>query len=573
MANWKRRRHGASTPDASTPIASRGDGLALARTQAGVRRLHALDERAGELGLFVGQKAADAVALAPGLTLAEADPAADAVALEALADACARFSPAVAVDPPDGLFLDITGLAHLWGGESALAADLTRRLARAGVPVRTAVAGGPGAAWALAHFGGAHVGEAHLSEAHVGGMEEETARLFPLPTAALRLAPEDAAQIDRLGLSTIGALAALPREQVARRVGPAVTARLDQVRGRAREALTFRRPPTPWFARLAFAEPISAPEDLARASADIARRLCALLEAHGQAARRFELGFHRLDGAVRRLSIGLALPGRDAGAIARLFAPKLETVDPGFGIEVVTLAADGAQALAPRQERLMGDHRGLSGLDEEAVSLAAPMVDRLANRLGEAAIWRAEPFPSHDPERAVSRRPALGPPLSAPPALPRSSASPAPVSALSSSSSSHPGPAPPSLGPVAGRPPSSRTRPRDTAGGPGGAWDPERPRPLRLLRPPEPIEAMAPVPDDPPVFFRWRGVPHRVRRAEGPERLAEEWWRRPFEDASPARIRDYYRVEDEAGMRFWLFRDGLYQAAQPPRWWLHGLFG
>jgi protein ImuB len=149
---------------------------------------------------------------------------------------------------------------------------------------------------------------------------------------------------------------------------------------------------------------------------------------------------------------------------------------------------------------------------------AAALVDRLTNRLGAGAVWRAEARASHDPRRAVARRPPLSPAQ-------------------------------------------------------GAGWDPLRPRPLRLFYRPEPIEAMAPVPDDPPVFFRWRGVPHRVRRAEGPERLAEEWWRRPFEEAGSGRARDYYRVEDEVGARFWLFRDGFYDAETPAKWWMHGLFG
>jgi protein ImuB len=489
--------------------------MALVQTERGVRRLYAVDAGAAALGLFVGQKATDAAALVPELTLADADPAADAGALTALADWCARFSPAVAPAPPDGLYLDITGVAHLWGGERALAADLTARLARNGLAVRAAVAGTPGAAWALSHFG---VAGAIAALAPAG----EKGLLGPLPAAALRLAPEEAAQIVRLGLSTVGSLAALPRDQVTRRFGPGVVLRLDQALGLVREALTFRRPPTSWFARLAFAEPISVPEDLARATRDIAGRLCARLEARGQGARRFELCFHRLDGALHRLIVGLALPGREAGAIARLLIPKLETVDPGFGIEVVTLAADAVEPLSARQGRLDED-RDIAL--EEGV---APLIDRLTNRLGEDAVWRAEPFPSHDPERAVRRRPPL------------------------STTAGDPSPAGSSF---------------------GSGWDPQRPRPLRLFRRPEPIEAMAPVPDDPPVFFRWRGAGHRVRRAEGPERLAEEWWRRPFEDASPGRVRDYYRVEDEAGARFWVFRDALYEPGAHPRWWLHGLFG
>jgi protein ImuB len=499
IANWKRRNPGVSPSEA----------LALVMAERGARRLYAVGEGAAAQGLFVGQKATDAAALVPELVLADADPVADAAALTVLADWCARFSPAVALDPPDGLFLDIAGVAHLWGGERAMAADLIARLDRGGIPVRAAIAGGPGAAWALAHFGPA-------GSIVPPGLEAE--RLFALPTAALRLEASEAAQIARLGLSTIGALAALPRDQLTRRFGPRVVLRLDQALGRAQEALCYRRPPNPWFARLAFAEPISAPEDLARAAAGIAGRLCARLEAEGQGARGFELCYHRLDAVVQRLSIGLALPGRQALVLARLFTPKLETVDPGFGIEVVTLAAEGVEPIGARQGRL---DENSDILPEEGV---APLVDRLTNRLGEAAVWRAEAWPSHDPERAVRRRP----PLSAPA---------------------------PSSVPLQ------------------GGWDPERPRPLRLFRRPEPIEAVALVPDDPPVSFRWRGVPHRVRRAEGPERLAEEWWRHPFDEADPGRARDYYRVEDEAGGRFWVFRDGLYQAGVQPRWWLHGLFG
>jgi protein ImuB len=475
--------------------------LALVAAERGVRRLAAVDAGAARLGLHVGQKATDAQALAPGLVTAEAEPAADSAALLALADWCARFSPAVAMDSPDGLFLDITGAAHLWGGEAAMMGDLVGRLARNGIPARAALAGSAGAAWALARFG---------PDRTIALPHNQAALLAPLPTAALRLSPRDAAQIGRLGLRSIGALAALPRDQVGRRFGPEVMRRLDQALEGSGEALAFRRPPSPWFARLAFAEPISILEDFARASRDIADRLCARLEAEGRGARRFDLAFHRLDGAAEHLAIGLALPGRDAAAIARLFAPLLENVDPGFGIEIVTLSALEVEAFTPTQRRL-DETRG-------AEMEIAPLIDRLANRLGEKAVWRAAAFPSHTPERAVTRRPPLAP---------------------------------------------ARTGEDD--------WRPDRPRPLRLFRRPEPIEVMALIPDDPPIQFHWRGMAHRVRRAEGPERLEREWWRRPFE--APARPRDYYRVEDETGARFWLFRDGLYDSETPPRWWLHGLFG
>jgi len=495
IANWKRRNPSAS-PDEATPFA-------LVAPARGARRLTAVNAAAAAQGLFVGQKETDAAALTPNLARADADPEADARALTALCDWCCRFSPAVAVDPPDGLMLDITGAAHLWGGETAMVDDLIARLARNGVPARAAVAPTPGGAWALAHFGA----DRTLLDAG-----DTAAALALLPVAALRLTEEATAQIARLGLTTIGRLAVLPRGQLTRRFGPEVVLRLDQAVGAVREALTFRRPPNPWFARLAFAEPVSTPDDLARVTADVVAALAARLEAEGRGARRFEIAFHRLDGAIQRLAIGLALSGRDAVRIARLFQPRLETVDPGFGIEVVTLTADEVEPLTARQIRL---DAGREIAPEDGL---APLVDRLTNRLGAAAVWRAEAYPSHIPERATRRRPPLSP----------------------------------------------------TA---GAGWDPEQPRPMRLFRRPEPIEVVAPTPDDPPILFRWRGLTHRVRHAEGPERLAREWWRASFEDDNPARLRDYYCVEDEAGLRAWLFRAGLYGADAPVTWWLHGLFG
>jgi protein ImuB len=404
----------------------------------------------------------------------------------------------VALDAPDGLFLDITGVDHLWGGEGAMADDLAARLAANGIPARTAIASTAGAAWALAHFAQDHT---------LAAPDATMAHLARLPIQALRLEDATAAQIARLGLITIGRLAGTPRDQITRRFGAGVVLRLDQALGRVEEALLFRRPRNPWFTRLAFAEPISTPDDLARVAGDITAAMCARLEAEGRGARRFELCFHRLDGLAQRIAIGLSLPGRQAARIARLFLPHLETIDPGFGIEVATLTAESVEAIGARQQTL--DARAEIAPEDGL----APLVDRLVNRLGAKAVWRAEPWPSHLPERSVIRR--------------------APLSAAS-----------------------------------GEGWDPARPRPVRLFRRPEPIEAMAPIPDDPPLSFRWRGAHHRVRRAEGPERLAPEWWRSPR-----ARIRDYYRVEDDTGARFWLFRAGLYGEDPLPKWWLHGLFG
>jgi protein ImuB len=504
IANWRRRNPPARPEGGAAP--STASPLALLETVRGTRRLAAVSLEAARLRLHPGQKATDALALVPDLATAEAEPAADAAALLELARWCVRFSPAVALDPPEGLFLDVDGVAHLFGGEAAMLAELRARLAANGLPFRLAIADAAGAAWALAHHG---------ADGAICASGDEAEHLGPLPPAALRLEAQTAAQIERLGLRRLSQLMAIPRAPLARRFGEETLLRLDQALGRAPEALTFERPPTPWIVRLAFAEPISAPEDMARAAQDICARLCARLEARGQGARRFELCFHRLDGKPLPAEVGLSRPGREAGPLARLFLPKLETLDPGFGVEVVTLAAYEAEPIAARQSRL--DAGAEAALDEGL----APLVDRLTNRLGPGRVWRADPAESHVPEQAARRAPPL---------------SPAPAA---------------------------------------GGWSREAPRPLRLFRRPEPLDGVIAVtPDDPPSQFRWRGQLRRVRRAEGPERIGEEWWRREdVEEVSVRHVRDYYRVEDQSGARFWLFRAGLYAPGETPQWWMHGLFG
>lgn len=443
------------------------------------------------------------MALVPGLVTAETEPDADIAALTALVDWSVRFSPAVAADAPDGLFLDIGGVEHLWGGEAQLVADYRARLARSGIFVRCAIADTPGAAWALAHYGkGAEI---------IAPPNGQADLLAYLPPAALRLEPEAAAQMERLGLRLLFQILGMPRAPLARRFGQQTLLRIDQAMGRAREALTFRRPPHPWFARLAFFEPISALEDLQRVTHDIAAELCARLEREGQGARRFRVAFHRVDGQALPLEVGLALAARDPARIAKLFGPKLETVDPGFGIEVVTLEAEEVEPVSGRQARL--DARTEAAVEEGL----APLVDRLANRLGEDRVWKSAPVQSHVPELSVQAATPLSP---VPPA----------------------------------------------------AWNPEAPRPVRLFRQPEPLENVtALMPDEPPMQFRWRKRLHRVARAEGPERIGEEWWRGDIDEVHVGHVRDYYRVEDQEGARFWVYREGL--PGTPARWWMHGVFG
>ncbi len=448
---------------------------------------------------------ADALALEPRLAMADADPEADQAALEALADWCVRFSPAVALDPPEGLILDVTGAQGLWGGEQALAEDFAARLEHNGIAARVGLAASIGAAWALSRYG--------EDETTVAPPEADLRTwLAPLPLAALRLEPDAVHALARLGIANVGALMALPRGELTRRFGPVMVLRLDQALGAAEEVLTWRRPPPAFFERLAFFEPIGAPEDMVQAASDILHAMAVRLAAAGRGGRRFELDFHRVDGRTLSLSIGTARPSRDPKRLAKLFAGRIETVDPGFGIEAVTLSVDRVEGLAERQGSLTDE------IDPDAAGDGPEaLVDRLVNRLGEERVWRPAPFESWLPERAVTR----AAPLAAP--------------ALET-------------------------------------WPAGRPRPIRLFRRPEPIEAMALVPDDPPLQFRWRGSLHRVKRAEGPERLAQEWWRRADQAPAVDKVRDYYRVEDATGRRFWIFRAGLYAPDVAPRWFLHGLF-
>ncbi|MCY4549433.1 MAG: DNA polymerase Y family protein [Defluviicoccus sp.] len=489
---------------------SRTGPLATVEARDGRLLLAGLDRNAASAGLHPGQTLGDARAILPALRTRPADPAAERRALARLAGWCGRYSPWTAPLPAAagdgggaGIWLDIAGCAHLFGGEAALAEDLVGRLAAAGYEARAAVADTPGAAWAVCRFA---TGEAAPTAIVPPGGARQA--LAPLPAAALRLPRETVASLDALGLRSVAALLDLPRGAVAERFGDGIAARLDAALGAVNEPIAPRAPEAPCFARIDFAEPVGRAEDIVAALDRLLDDLVGDLERAGSGARRLELSLFEPIGDVRRFVVGTGRASRDAGHLARLFAAPLDSFETAWGIEAMTLAAAVAEPLAPGQAAF---HESEAGGDTGA------LIDRLANRLGGARVLRFAPRESHLPERAAVATPALDGPVETP-----------------------------------------------------AAW-PALPRPIRLLAPPEPIEAVAPVPDDPPVMFRWRRVRRRVVRAEGPERIAPEWWLRPgSEDA--AELRDYYRVEDEHGRRYWLFREGLYCSDAPPAWFIHGLF-
>jgi len=492
---------------------------------------------------------ADALSFLPGLATAAAEPAEDAAALRRLAEWCGRYSPWTAPDRTDGVRIEITGSAHLWGGERALAADLRARLDRLRITARIAIADTLGAAWAMARFAEAGRDPFILPPGNF------RAALAPLPMEALRLDPATAQGLRRVGLKRVGDLYPMPRDTLARRFGESVVQRLDQALDDRPEPLSPLGEAPTRRVRLSFAEPIADPADLLRAAERLVADLVPRLAREGIGARRLDLAFHRVDGRVERTRLSTARPSRDPHHLTALFRERLDTIDPGLGVEDVILAAFVVEPLPAEQIAFAGYPAGphptpgtpaLAGGRPGAPPLAgegmegdvAPLLDRLGNRLGLAALSRLEPRESHIPERA---------------SVHVSVASPSPASLHSAPS------------------PALRER-GDPARGDGWVRGCEKPpRPIRLFEPPEPVEAFWLLPDDPPFHFTWRRRRHRVKQADGPERIAQEWWRPEGSGAADA-IRDYYRVEDEEGRRFWLFRAGLHGADHKPRWFVHGVF-
>ena len=494
------------------PVPGEGEeaGLVTAVATAGRALVATVDAVAAASGVAPGLPLADARAMVPGLRVHPADVAGDAAALDRLAEWCGRYTPWTAVEASDvgngaGLWLDITGCDHLFGGEAALLGDLLARLGRFGHAARAAIADTPGAAWAVARF---------IDDPQGTGIalapKAARDRLIPLPVAALRLPAAMAAELQRLGLRRVGDLLPMPRASLARRFGCLLADRVDQALGLLDEPLSPRRPVPPHQARLAVAEPLLTAEGIAEALRRLLRQLCSQFDSEQIGARRLELALYRVDGTVQRTAIGTSRPNREPQALERLFAERLAKIDPGFGIETMALAAPQVEPLSAVQMALA---RATSVPRQRQDQTLASLIDTLGNRLGFDSLRSLAPRESHIPERAVV-----------------------------------------AVSPLAHCKPTN--------------WPALSPRPLRLFARPEPIEAIALLPDHPPVMFRWHAQLHRVRHAEGPERIEPEWWRPADEAAQP---RDYFRVEDESGRRFWLYRAG--QPPQGGRWYLHGLFG
>ncbi len=533
-------------PRLATDRARRLNGIDRAAPLAAVakvnnaERLVCVDANAARLGLTVGLSLADARARHPALVAVEAEPAEEARLLERLCDWCSRFTPLAALDGRDGLMLDISGVAHLFEGEAALVEEGLKRLAAFGISAAAGVAGNPRAAWALARFSAQTIAPEDLSD-------KAFAKLFhDLPLAALGLDEKTVADMARAGLRRIGDIALRPRAPIAARFGATPMARLDELKGLQRASIAPRFPPPDFCAERRFASPVETVEAIEVSLRKLADDLVVLLERQAKGARAVELSLFRVDGDVRRIRVGAGRPLNEARAIARLFAERLaspdeDAIDAGFGVDLMRLACLAAEPLAPSQAELERAH------EAERARALADLIDRLSARLGARAVTRRELVEAHLPEQAEAAAPAtLGD------ARRRGEGSRHCEERSDEAIQKSGAPAPGLL----------RFARND-----GSNIAPARP--LRLFVRPEPIDALAEVPDGPPLRFRWRRVLHDVAAIEGPERIAAPWWRRP-----DAPTRDYFRAEDSEGRRFWLYREGLWgRETQRAKWFVHGVFG
>ncbi len=516
------RRKLAKTLLREAVIGSREDGasnpvnepsIVVAR-QNNMLRISALNDAAAQVGLAVDLPLANARAICPQVQVYDADEVADADALNAIAEWCDRFTPLVALDLPCGLFLDISGCAHLFGGEAKMMSLVCGVLAVQGFTVSAAIAGTAVCARTLTrHDHGRIVRD---------GEEADAVRSLPISALGADIAVVTG--LRRAGLKTIGEVADRGRHEITARFGARFTALLEQALGQSDAPISPRKPLPDYIVERRFAEPVTTEAVISATLSGLAGTLVAAMAKQGKGARQLEARFFRTDGVVRTIMVDTGQPVTRGEMIDRLFRERLEALsdplDPGFGFDLIRLAASRTEIVVQEQRDLDAHVH-----DQDEVSA---LIDRIAARIGGKRVVVHLPQDTHIPERAVW-------------------AAPAQHHLMEATQATWPAR-------VAGEPPL---------------------RPLRLFERPEQIKVIAEVPDGPPARFVWRRATHAVVRVEGPERVAMEWWRA----GNAVLTRDYFRVEDEEGLRFWLYRDGLFEEIEQqedkavlPNWFMHGLF-
>jgi protein ImuB len=467
----------------------------LASPDHGRMVITAVNSIAQKQGINRGDAVADARVILPSLQVYDDKPELQGKLLTGLAEWCIRYTPIVAIDPPDGLILDTTGCAHLWNGESEYLKNIGTRLNDLGYTIRIAMAGTIGTAWAVSRFG---------ENYSVIKTNEQLTALLSLPPLSLRLNTDIVERLIKLGLHHTRDFINMPRSALRRRFGEQLIRRLDQALGYEHEDILPVHPIEPYYERLDCPEPIITAKSIEIALQKLLEKLSHRLKQEQKGVRLVIFKNYRIDGKIEKLQISTNHPSRNTKHLFKLFEINIDKIEPALGIELFTIEAPKVEDISPRQEKLWGN---TSRLDNVHIS---ELLDRLAGKLGEDIIHRYLPDEHYWPERSVK---------------------------LSSSLNEE-----------------STTE-----------WRIETPRPLQLLSRPEPVEVTAPIPDYPPMLFRYKQKLHKITKADGPERIEQEWW------LQQGQHRDYYYVEDEEGHRYWLFRLGHY-TDKTYQWFIHGFF-
>lgn len=467
----------------------------LAAPERGRMVVKATSSLAAHKSIQTGMVVADCRAIHPELEVLDYQADRAGQLLNALAEWCIRYTPSAAVDLPDGLLLDASGCAHLWGGESGYLKDIVNRIKGFGYDVRTAMADTIGTAWAVSRYG-------QVSPIIEPGKQLNA--LLPLPPTALRLEGVTIQRLHKLGLYQIRSFINMQRSALRRRFGQTLLTRLDQALGQEIELITPVSPIEPYSERLPSLEPIRTATGIEIALKQLLEQLCKRLTEEEKGLRTAVFKCYRIDSHIQKIDIGTNRPSRNPVHLFKLFEDKIAQIEPALGIELFVLDATIVEDLTSAQDALWATK------DSRDNAAVAELLDRIAGKLGMEVIHRYLPDEHHWPERSIK----LASSLNEKPHIP---------------------------------------------------WSKSKPRPIQLLRRPEPIEVTVRIPDYPPMLFQHKGKVHRIAKADGPERIEQEWW------IEKGVYRDYYCVEDQKGARYWLFRLGCY-SNDDVKWFLHGFF-
>lgn len=466
----------------------------LAMQDHGRMVVAAANNHAQKQAIRTGTVVADARAIIPGIPVFDDKPGMAEQVLNAIGEYCIRYAPLVSIDLPDGLILDVSGCAHLWGGESNYLTVILNRFKKLGYHAGAGLADTIGAAWAIARFG---------NEKSIIAAGEQEQALISLPAEALRLQPETLELLYKLGLKKVGSFINMPRSALRRRFGPELIQRLNQALGYEEETIQPIQVPVPWQERLPCLEPITTRTGIEIALERLLTALCKRLQREQKGVRTACFKCYRVDGKTEQVDIGTIRASINVSHLFKLFELKLDRIEPALGIELFILETPNVEDAPAVQEKLW---EGSCGLEDARFS---ELLDRIAGKIGEGHIHRYLPAEHYWPERSFKPAESIHEIINT-------------------------------------------------------TWNLDRPRPIQVLSKPEPVQVTAPIPDYPPMLFRYKNKLHKIKKADGPERIEQEWW------LQEGQHRDYYAVEDEEGNRYWLFRSGHYDEGH--EWFIHGFF-